>query len=88
MKIYFMDNIHSFMVGNWEDYVNQTMEGSIIWSIHLFDSDSKEAWDDWKNGKHNLSSIHYTMIQSIWWIVVEFKDTLACDGMNVLDKFL
>ena len=60
-----MDTIHSFTVGKWEDCVKLKFEGSIIWSIHLFDSDSKEAWDDWKNGKHNLSSIHYIMIQSI-----------------------
>ena len=54
------------MANKREYYVNPTAEGLVSWrTIHSFDSDSKESWDNWKNEQHEILSRHFSMIISI-----------------------
>lgn len=60
-------------MGKQDDYVNPTADGATVsWrSIQSMDGDFKVTLHEWKQGRHEISSRHCTIVMTIGWIGIK-----------------
>jgi hypothetical protein len=52
----FIDQLYDLIVGKRADYINPNENGSVIWrSIQSVDEDSEANFDNWQQGRYEIS---------------------------------
>ena len=84
-----LERLYTVKIGTRNDYINPTMDGSVIWrSIQSTEEDSKLDFDSWQQGLHEIFSRICATIRMTRWVGTKVREQLVYNGTPNLDNFL
>jgi hypothetical protein len=84
-----LDEFYTVTIGTRDDYINPTVDGSVIWrSIQSTNEDSEMAFDSFQQGSYEIFSSKCTTVRETRWVRTKVREHLVYNGTSRLDIFL
>jgi len=84
-----LDQLYHLTAEKRSDYINPTADGSVSWrSIHSIDGDSETAFQNWQQGRYEMTSRHCASVKMVRWIGTEVRNYPTFYGSQDANLFL
>jgi hypothetical protein len=84
-----LDQLNNMTIGKWANYINPTADGAMsLRSVQYANEDSKVAFNDWYQGRHEIFYGRCTTFHSVRWIGTKICNYPTYDETSYLQNFL